>query len=105
MGGTFPSQCYLLRRVNSRHISIFIISFADFKVSCLLLTEMGKRHQEADTDCKALGVPRGSNIHLGKEEGGGYKQNSIHLFAVVMMSLAVTLNICSVLTTAFTTAV
>lgn len=64
---------------------------------------MGKRHQEASADCKALGVPQGSNIHLGKSVGGGgYKQNSIHLFAVVMMSLAVTLNICSVLTTAFT---
>lgn len=65
---------------------------------------MGKRHQEAGTGCKALGVPRGSNIHLGKmEAGGGYKQNSIHLFAEVMMSLAVTLNICTALTAAFTT--
>lgn len=38
---------------------------------CLFLREMGKRHQEAGTGCKALGVPRGSNIHLGKMEAGG----------------------------------
>lgn len=37
------------------------------------------------------------------EQGGGHKQNSIHLFAVVMMSLAVTLNICSALSAAFAT--
>lgn len=35
--------------------------------------------------------------------GGGHKQNSIHLFAVVMMSLALTLNICLALNTAFAT--
>lgn len=38
-----------------------------------------------------------------EERGRGHKQNSIHLFAVVMMSLAATLNICSALNTAFAT--
>lgn len=38
-----------------------------------------------------------------EERGRGHKQNSIHLFAGVMMSLAATLNICSALNTAFAT--
>lgn len=41
MGGTFPSHRYLLRRVTSRHISIFIISYADFKVSACFSERWG----------------------------------------------------------------
>lgn len=41
MGGTFPSHPYLLRRVTSRHISIFIISYTDFKVSACFSERWG----------------------------------------------------------------
>lgn len=81
-GWHFPPLCrYQSRQVTSRHISIFIVRRARLQSQLALLAETGKRHQEAGTDCKAVGVPPGMKYPFRYvEQGGGGAQAEFNSF-------------------------